>query len=66
MSQQLIVERSGNIETWWINLPDIRNPITSPEMIEAFVDNTARVDRDQDVRCVILTGAGKAFSAEAT
>ncbi|MFC4002871.1 crotonase/enoyl-CoA hydratase family protein [Prauserella oleivorans] len=63
MSQQLIVERSGNIETWWINLPDIRNPITSPEMIEAFVDNTARVDRDQDVRCVILTGAGKAFSA---
>ncbi|KWX56499.1 crotonase/enoyl-CoA hydratase family protein [Mycobacterium sp. NAZ190054] len=63
MPEPLLVERNGSIETWRINLPEIRNPITSPEMIEAFVANTARVDRDPDVKCVILTGEGSAFSA---
>ena len=59
----LLVERDGHIETWTMNLPEIRNPISAPDMIDALVDNVARVNQDYDVRAVILTGAGPAFSA---
>ncbi|QIX25300.1 crotonase/enoyl-CoA hydratase family protein [Nocardioides sp. JQ2195] len=63
VSEVLTVEASGHIETWTINLPDMRNPISGPDVVEAFVDNASRVDRDPNVRCVIITGAGSAFSA---
>lgn len=59
----LLVERDGHVETWTMNLPEIRNPISAPEIIEALVDNVARVNLDHDVRAVVLTGAGSAFSA---
>lgn len=63
LSEVLTVEKSGHIETWTINLPETRNPISGSDAIEAFVGNAHRVDRDPDVRCVIITGAGSAFSA---
>lgn len=59
----LRVERDGHVETWTIDLPDERNPITSPEAVEAIVAAAAAVDRDHEVRAVVLTGAGPAFSA---
>lgn len=59
----LLVERDGHVETWTMNLPEIRNPISAPDVIEALVDNVARVNHDHEVRAVILTGAGPAFSA---
>ncbi|MDO3396904.1 crotonase/enoyl-CoA hydratase family protein [Nocardioides sp. SOB44] len=59
----LRVERDGHVETWTIDLPETRNPISGPDVVAAFVEHTARVDRDGDVRAVILTGAGSAFSA---
>ncbi|WP_295628835.1 crotonase/enoyl-CoA hydratase family protein [uncultured Corynebacterium sp.] len=59
----LLVERDGHVETWTINLPETRNPISSPEAIDAIVANVDRVNADLDVRAVILTGAGSAFSA---
>lgn len=59
----LHVERDGHVETWTINLPEIRNPISSPEVIDALVANVDRVNLDLEVRAVILTGAGPAFSA---
>lgn len=63
MTDALLIEREGQVETWTINLPHLRNPISEPEIVQAFVDNAARVDEDLDVRCVILTGAGSAFSS---
>lgn len=63
MTDAFLVERTDHVETWTINLPETRNPISSDDVIDAIVENTGRVDRDQDVRCVILTGAGSAFSA---
>lgn len=59
----LLVECDGHVETWTMNLPEIRNPISAPEIVEALVDNVARVNLDHDVRAVVLTGAGPAFSA---
>ena len=54
----LLVDRDGHVETWTINLPEIRNPISSPDVIDAIVANVDRVNADLDVRAVILTGAG--------
>lgn len=59
----LRVERAGHVETWTIDLPERRNPISSPEVVDAFVDHLGRIATDPDVRCVVLTGAGTAFSA---
>lgn len=63
MTEVLLVEKTDHVETWTINLPESRNPISGPDVVDAFVAHAARVDRDPDVRCVVLTGAGSAFSA---
>lgn len=63
MNDLLLVERQGHVETWAINVPDQRNPISGLDMIEAFETNIERVNSDLTVRCVIITGTGSAFSA---
>lgn len=62
-SAPLLVERTDHIETWTLNLPDVRNPISDPAIVDALCDRVAAVNADHDVRAVVLTGAGSAFSA---
>ncbi|AWH94564.1 crotonase/enoyl-CoA hydratase family protein [Dietzia psychralcaliphila] len=59
----LLVERADHIETWTLNLPDSRNAISDPAIVDALCDRVAAVNADHDVRAVVLTGAGSAFSA---
>lgn len=59
----LLVGTDGHMQWWTINRADQRNPITSEEMVDAFVAAAADADADDAIRCVILTGAGSAFSA---
>ena len=59
----LLVERDGHVETWTLNRPEVRNAISDDDVVDALVDAVSRVNRDDDVRVVILTGAGSAFSA---
>jgi len=59
----LLFEKSGPLVTLTINRPDTRNPLGEEGDGELFAEAAARVNADRDVRCVILTGAGKAFSA---
>ena len=47
-----------------LNRPDKRNPF-SPEMLEAFQARVQEIAERDDVRAVVVTGAGKAFSAGA-
>ncbi|HEY2446034.1 MAG TPA: crotonase/enoyl-CoA hydratase family protein [Rhizomicrobium sp.] len=56
-------EKSGRIVTLTINRPEARNPLGEEGDGELFGDAASRINADRDVRCVILTGAGKAFSA---
>jgi len=63
MTSPLIYELSDHIVTLTLNLPETRNPISEPEMIEAFEDAVSRINADASVRAVILTGAGSAFSS---
>lgn len=62
-STPLLVERADHIETWTLNLPDVRNPISDPAIVDAICEQVAVVNADHDVRAVVLTGAGSAFSA---
>ena len=61
--EPLLVERADHIETWTLNLPDVRNPISDPAIVDAICARVAEVNADHDVRAVVLTGAGSAFSA---
>ncbi|WP_454598165.1 crotonase/enoyl-CoA hydratase family protein [Qipengyuania sp. SM2507] len=59
----LKVERAGHVVTLTIDRPDTMNPLGAAGDGDAFVAACDAIDRDLDVRCVILTGAGRAFSA---
>jgi len=59
----LLRAREGHIETWTLNVPEQRNPITGAGLVATLVAAVDDVNRDHDVRCVILTGAGKGFSS---
>jgi methylglutaconyl-CoA hydratase len=64
MSGNLIVEKRNAVATVTLNRPDVRNAfddVLISNLTEAFL----QLDRDQAVRAVVLTGAGKAFCAGA-
>jgi enoyl-CoA hydratase/carnithine racemase len=59
----LLFEKEGNVVTLTINRPETRNPLGEEGDGPLFAETCARLNDDRDVRCVIITGAGKAFSA---
>jgi len=59
----LLVEKTGHVAVMTINRPEARNPLGEEGDGELFLSACAKLNADRDVRCVILTGAGKAFSA---
>lgn len=63
MSDNILVTRDGFVGTITINRPEKLNAMT-PEMAAALVAAVTEFNKDDGIRCVILTGAGeKAFSA---
>jgi len=60
----LIVERVGHVLVLTMNRPQARNAF-SPEMLVRMDEAWAEAEEDDDVRVVILTGAGGCFSAGA-
>lgn len=63
ITDALLFEKDGPVVTLTINRPDMRNPLGEPDDAENFQAAANRINEDRDVRCVILTGAGSAFSA---
>jgi len=59
----LKISRAGSVTTLTINRAESMNPLGHPGDGDAFAEACTAIDRDTSVRCVILTGAGKAFSA---
>ena len=57
----MLLDIEGPVTTITLNRPDAMNAMTV-EMIEQFVGAVDRIDADDDVRCVIVTGAGRQFS----
>jgi enoyl-CoA hydratase len=63
--EQLIYEVSGGVATVTLDRPEQRNAL-SGQMLAELVDAMKRARDDDDVRCVVLTGAGdKVFCAGA-
>ena len=63
MTDPVLYEEDGGIVTLTLNRPDLRNPISEPDMVDALEAALLRLDRDDGVRVAILTGAGSAFSS---
>jgi len=59
----LLFEKQGFTATLTINRPELRNAVGEPGDGALFADAAAKINADPDLRCVILTGAGTAFSA---
>jgi len=60
----LIVERDGPVTVLTLNRPEARNAF-SPQMLSLLEDAWVDAEADDDVRCVVLTGAGGHFCAGA-
>jgi enoyl-CoA hydratase/carnithine racemase len=61
--REIIFEQRENIALLTLNRPDIRNAFTDQAIIDEILDACARVQRDESVCVLIVTGAGSAFSA---
>ena len=58
----LLLERDGDVAVLTFNDPDRRNAM-SEAMGVAFSEQMAELARDPELRALVLTGAGRAFSA---
>lgn len=63
MSDLLLCEIDGHVATLTLNRPESRNALGEPGDGDVFVETSNRIAKDRNIRCVIITGAGKAFSA---
>jgi enoyl-CoA hydratase/carnithine racemase len=59
---EVLYDVSDHIATLTLNRPDRLNTISGP-MLNLLAQLLLRADRDRDVRCIVLTGAGRAFCA---
>lgn len=64
MNDELLFEITDNVALITLNRPEAMNTMTSG-LIEGLGAAYQRCDEDDEVRCVVVTGAGKAFCAGA-
>ena len=64
MNNDLKFEMDGGIAVITLNRPEAHNSITA-DMLRGIGDAYQRCDEDDDVRVVVLTGAGTIFCAGA-
>ena len=60
--QEVLYEVADHIATITLNAPGRMNTI-SGAMLDQLSERLLQADRDREVRCIVLTGAGKAFCA---
>jgi enoyl-CoA hydratase/carnithine racemase len=60
----VLYEASDRIGLITLNRPDHRNAMT-PELLDAFSEAIGEARRDKGIRCLVITGKGRCFSAGA-
>lgn len=61
-TDHLLASMDEGVLTITLNRPESRNALT-PELLDAFSEQLAVAESSSDVRCVVVTGAGKGFCA---
>ena len=64
VSQLVLVERDGPIAVVLLNRPEALNAL-SDELMDELVTRLTELDREDDVRCIVLGGSERAFAAGA-
>ncbi len=64
MSELVLVERDGPIAVVLLNRPEALNAL-SDELMDELVTKLTELDREEDVRCIVLGGSERAFAAGA-
>lgn len=59
---QLLVERRGAVAAIVFNRPEALNAFT-PQMLKSLIEAVRALEKDPDVAVILLSGAGRAFSA---
>jgi len=62
LNMSILVTKQDGVATLLLNRPDKLNAL-SEEMYHGIADHCAALDADDEVRAIILTGAGRAFCA---
>jgi enoyl-CoA hydratase/carnithine racemase len=62
MTAAVLRSEDNGVVTLTLNQPEQRNPISDPHIVDALCSAIEAADAATAVRCVILTGAGSAFS----
>jgi enoyl-CoA hydratase/carnithine racemase len=61
-SEEVLYEVADHVATITLNAPERMNTISGP-MLDALSERLLEADRAREVRCIVLTGAGRAFCA---
>jgi enoyl-CoA hydratase/carnithine racemase len=59
----ILTEKRGHVAILTLNRPDAMNALGAPGDGDQVAAACEAINDDQDIRCVVLTGAGRAFSA---
>lgn len=60
--ETILYEFDHHIAKVTFNLPELRNPFTE-QLVDELVDAVKKADQNPEVRVIIITGSGSAFSA---
>ncbi len=63
MSDSLLLEKRGPVALLTLNRPDTLNPLGQAGDGAAFAAMCTEIETDPAIRCAVLTGAGRGFSA---
>jgi 2-(1,2-epoxy-1,2-dihydrophenyl)acetyl-CoA isomerase len=61
-TQVLAIENDGAVRTLRLNRPDVLNAFNN-DLLAAIGKGVRDAEKDKSVRCVVITGAGRAFSS---
>lgn len=59
----ILTEKRGHVAILTLNRPDAMNALGAPGDGDQVAEACAAINADRDIRAVVLTGAGRAFSA---
>jgi enoyl-CoA hydratase/carnithine racemase len=63
MTDKVLFEKDGHVAVVTLNQPETRNALTDLDLVDAFVRACESANRDTEVRALIVTGSGAAFSS---